>query len=101
MLKGMEIVASVVLCTALGAAGVCAATLIVTDVEDPVDNPLSNHAELWCGKVAVGACGGKTLQLVNGGDRSSAIELRIRGRGFTRFESGGLEGWWGNTKPGE
>ncbi len=94
MLRGIEIVASVVLCTALGAAGVYAATLTVTDVDDRA-KPLSNQAELWCGKVTVGACGGKTLELVNRGDRSIAIELRISGRGFEPGETGSFT--WGYT----
>ncbi|MGH7947849.1 MAG: hypothetical protein ACREQF_01285, partial [Candidatus Binataceae bacterium] len=76
---------------ALGAAGVCAATLTVIDVEDPAHNPLSNHTELSFEMVTVGQdhCGGKTLMLVNRGDRSIAIELRISGRGFERLEYGG------------
>ncbi|MGH8675816.1 MAG: hypothetical protein ACREVG_16100 [Burkholderiales bacterium] len=52
MLRGMEIVASVVFCTALGAAVVCAATLTVTDVDDRA-KPLSNHTEAF---VREGGC---------------------------------------------
>ncbi|MGH8675815.1 MAG: hypothetical protein ACREVG_16095, partial [Burkholderiales bacterium] len=42
----------------------------------------------------------KSLELVNRGDQSIAIELRITGRGFERFDTR-LTFAWGNPNPGE
>ena len=98
MLRGREIVATAVLCAALGAARLCSADLTVNDVDYAAYKPLSEHAELSCGEVVINHCGGKELKLANVGNQPIAVDRRIEGDGFEAGETGYS---YGSTKPGE